>query len=172
MIDVLDSHYNYVKTRVQSLVNPTRKFMGATMAQDWPNETVQMESFYMLDLGQVPIGRQSYSASVPILSYTVQWTWLIAGTDIQNGVKGRNRAERYRTNYDMKNELRIALFPNFCEKLQFSLSGETVIKTSYDPQEYITWTPSTFRDRIDKPSGLVYGLCTVQITGMTGNIAA
>lgn len=172
MIDVLDSHYAYVKGRVAT-INPSRKFLGMMLAQDWPPDTVDMEAFYLLDLAVNPVERDAYSAADPIYIYTVQWTWLIAGTDLQDGLKGRNRGNRIRTSYQMKNELRQALYPNFCEKVQVSINASgTVIKTSYDPKEYIMWTPSSFKDRPDKESGLIYGTCTTQITGISAEIAA
>ncbi len=172
MIEVLDSHYNYVRTRVLA-ANASRLFKGAMKAQDWPEQNVHFEAFYMLDLGAPkPLGRQTYSASDQIFSYTVQWTWIVMGSDITTNTKGRNRADRYRTDYAMMEELRSGLFPNFCEKVQVSLDTDGIVqKTSYSPKEYIHWTPAEFNTRTDKESGLIYSMCTVRITGIAANIA-
>jgi len=168
----IDSHYFSVRNRVIAF-NPARKVMGVMDAQDWPPLNVEMESFYCLDLGAVPIGKQGYSATIPIVIHTVQWTWLVSGTDIQKGIQIKSRGDRYRINGQIEKELENGLYPGFAQKLSVEYAGadgSQLIGTPLDPVEYIMWSPASFVKKSDKVSGLLYGTCTVRITNMTDSI--
>lgn len=172
MTPAIDSFYQYVKARVVA-INSSRRFGGIMMAQDWPAPETQTESFYLLSLGEQPIGRQGYSAAIPILLYTLQWTWVIVGTDLTMELKGSNRGDRYRTLFTMKDELRKAMYPGFTEKKQIAISATGDITfSSLDPKEQIRWTPVSFKERVDKDSGTIYGTATTYLTDMSEKIAA
>jgi hypothetical protein len=172
MIAAIDSHYLAVKARIQTM-NPNRQVIGVMDAQDWPPQQVTMEAFYCLVLGEVPIGKQGWSATVPIKIHTVQWTWLIAGLDVQKGIQTRSRSSRYRTNYDMEKELEYGMYPGFTQKLiitQDPNNFSNLLTAPTDPVEYITWTPLSIVKKSDKVSGLLYGTATTKITNMSDTI--
>jgi len=171
MIEAIDSFFKTTKNRILS-INSNRKVIGVMTALDWPPQTVQMESFYLLTLAETPVRKEAWSPSNPIMTFTLQWVWMIAGTDLQPGLKGRNRGDRYRTAFAMKDELRKALYPQFCEKKYITTdSNGTVSFNSFDPPDYIRWTPPEFRDRSDRDSGLIYGLCALTLTAVTSEIS-
>jgi hypothetical protein len=160
----------YCKGRIQTL-NPNRQVVGVMSAQDWPPKNVSLESFYLLILGEVPLGKQAYSAAIPVKVHTVQWTWMIAGTDIQTGVQLRSRGDRYRTHFAMKGELENGNYPGFAAKQNVVLNGAgDLLAVPVTPSEPIMWSPVSFTDRNDKNSGLLYGIGTVRITDMTDQI--
>jgi len=167
----IDTHYLAVKTRVLA-VNAARVFVGVMSSQDWPPKDVQLEAFYLLVLGEVPLGKQADSASIPVKVHTVQWTWMIAGTDIQKGIQLRGRGDRYRTNFTMKGELENGVFPRFAQKQNVVVNSTgQLVGIPIVPTEYILWSPVSFVDRNEKASGLAYGIGTVRITDMTDAIS-
>jgi hypothetical protein len=168
----IDSFYLFVKGRIQTK-NPTRQVVGVMSGMDWPPETVQMESFYLLILGEAQPTKTALSAAVPIVVHTLQWVWLIAGTDIQANIQIRSRGDRYRTNQMMKEELLYGLYPYFSQKNTVTVSGNgALVVLPVVPTEFIRWSRPVFLDRNDKKSGLVYGSCSVHVTDMTEFIAA
>jgi len=173
MIEALDSHYLFVKNRIQTL-NPQRKLGGIMDAMDWPTQVVDFETIYCLTLGEVPIDKVGASAAIPILHHTVQWTWLILGTNPQAGLQIRSRGDRYRKHYQIVKEILNGTYPRFCEKLQVTSDPATgnLVTAHMNPIEYITWTPVSISKKVDKASGLLYGIATVRITNMTDLIAA
>ena len=173
LISAIDTHYDYVKQRIASF-NVSRKVVGIMDAQDWPPENVQMEALYCIALGEVPIGKSGFSPTIPILYHTVQWTWLIAGTDIQEGIQIRSRGDRYRTNYAIEKELEYGMYPQFAQKnyVQVNASNGAVIVLPVDPVEYIWWSPISFGKKSDRESGLLYGTGTVRITNMSDVISS
>lgn len=167
----IDSHYLAVKARVLN-INATRVFAGVMSSQDWPPKDVQLEAFYLLVMGEVPLGRQAYSASIPVKVHTVQWSWLIVGMDIQKGIQLRNRGDRYRTHFTMKGELENGVFPGFAQKQNVVVNNSgQLVAVPIVPTEYIVWSPVSFVDRNEKASGVTYGLGTVRITDMTDAIS-
>jgi len=103
--------------------------------------------------------------------HQVQWVWINKGTDLAAiNVKQANRGDRYRTGQNMKQELLYGLNPNYCPKLSWQLQGETFVGTPKVPAEAITWVPAVFHERIDKPSGNIYGSAAVRIQDMTDTI--
>lgn len=140
---------------------------------DWPNQDVQFEAFYCLVLGAAPIGPQTYSPYAMWMSHSLQWVWMLMGTDVQEGIRGRNRGDRYRTHHTMEQELLAALYPYYTQKKIWSLDGNGALQSAVtDPPESITWTPPIFRTRIDQPSGLTYGSASTELTDMTEVVAA
>jgi hypothetical protein len=154
-------------------LNPTRKVIGVMSAMDWPPKNVELEAFYLLVLGDVPLGKQAYSAAIPVKVHTVQWTWMIVGTDIQTGVQLRGRGDRYRTHFTMKGELENGAYPGFAQKQNVVLgSTGNLVPIPADPSEPIMWSPVSFGpDRNDKNSGVLYGIGTIRITDMSDQIS-
>lgn len=171
-VDAIDSHYQAVKARMNG-INPSRGVKGLLMARDWPPTAVSLESFYLLTLSDSSIGRQGYSQASPMKIAHVQWVWIIKGTDLQQGVRQSNRGDRFRTAFEMKDELTKALYPGFTEKMNFSLDGDgNWVGTPENPVEYITWTPVDFVEKSDKDSGVIWGTATIRIWQMTDTIAS
>lgn len=174
MSDAIDSHYHYVKGRVQAL-NPARKFMGIMDAEGWPPLKVATESFYLLTLGDNPSSKASVSPFNMRYTDVAQWTWIIAGTPLVNGIAGRNRGDSYQINEQMKKEMRNGIYPLFCEKQTLTpdpANSGSMILTSYNPRLFVDWTFPQFTKRSDRASGLIYGIGTVYLTATTEQITA
>lgn len=173
MIEAIDSHYQSVKQRVLAL-NSARQFGGIMEARDWPTQPQLFDAFYLLTLGFTPLGKQAYSATSLIVSHLLQWVWIGKGTDIQSGIVGANRGDRYRTSLRMQTELLNGLYPYFTQKQTWAADQNTgkVTGTPVQPPESILWTPPVFHSRTDKASGLIYGAASVNLTSMTDSIAA
>jgi hypothetical protein len=171
MIEWVDSHYCHVKERVTSK-NSTRKFSGVMDAEGWPPKVVDMEAFYLITLGHAPAARTVISAANNMYRTTVQWTWMVAGTDIERDFAGVNRGDRYRRHGKMVKELLNGAYPLFTEKKSFDMdSTGKLIKASFDPKQFIYWSVLEFTQRNDRESGLVYGIATTYLTGVATYIA-
>jgi hypothetical protein len=172
VLNGIDTYFEYVSNRMATIVNPQRKMVGVMDAMDWPPKNVLLEAFYLLTLGEKPlVDADFWSATITTVVHTVQWTWLITGSDLTSGKVGRSRGDRYRTNMQMRDELTHATYPWFAQKNEFSVLGTTptglaLQATPVVPNEDIWWTSLTFLNKIDRESGLVYGAATVQITDM------
>ena len=177
MLDAIDSYFEYVQARIIAN-NSNRKVIGVVDAMDWPPKNIQMESFYLMTLGEKPLtGKSFWSATIPVLNHTLQWTWIIAGSDLTSGKVGRSRGDRYRTNMTMREELLQANYPWWCEKKDWAVVGNTpsglaLTSQPLDPVENVWWTPLTFLNRIDREAGVIYGAATVQLMEMTEEILA
>lgn len=138
------------------------------MAQDWPPKNIEFDAFYLLTLGEQPIGRQGFSASIPIVGHEMQWQWVTKGVDISAGQVGPNRGIRFQNHFAMKGELEQALAPYFCEKKSWGPVGQPPVwtGTSLDPVESIMWAPPTYHEKLDKLSGTVYGIVAVRVWDM------
>lgn len=169
MLNAVDSLFEYVKSRMAT-INPARVLGGLVDAQDWPPQNVQMEALYLIALPAVPVGKETYSAAIPILMHTLQWTWMVQGTDLAQAIIGANRGDRYRKNMQIRQDLLAALWPNFAEKKSWSVVGQAVVGASLNPVEFMIWTPVQFLERIDKASGLLYGTATIHLTDMESPI--
>src|SRR5580692_7234491 len=151
--DGVDSFYQYVKGRINAFTTRTVPDIGGGVvagmlsAQDWPYKGVKFDAFYLLVLGEAPIGKQGYSAAVPIKFHQVQWVWINKGTDLTQGIRQANRGDRYRTMQTMKGELVNGHFPGFCEKLTYSLVNGVWTGVAENPVEYITWNPIEFHEK-------------------------
>jgi hypothetical protein len=172
MLNGIDTYWEYVSDRMTTVVNPDRQMIGVMDAMDWPPKNVVPEAFYLLVLGERPVTNKSFwSPTITTVVHTVQWTWLIIGTDLTQGKVGRSRGDRYRTNMIMRDELTHATYPWYAQKNEYSVVGNTpsglaLKATPVEPTEDIWWTPLTFLNRIDRDTGVVYGAATVQITDM------
>jgi hypothetical protein len=174
MIEAIDTHYVAVKKRILQL-NPDRQILGVMDAQDWPEQKVVNEALYLVTLGESPLGKSADSAAIPVVVHTVQWTWMIFGTDVQAGINLRSRGDKYRKHYQIIKELEYGLFPRYTQKCSVApnADGTDLVATPLtDPIEYILWNSPTITKRIDKPSGLLYGIASVRITNMSDVIQA
>jgi len=177
MLDAIDSYFQYVAGRMAT-INDQRQMVGVVDSMDWPPKTIVMEGFYLMTLGERPLTSKSFwSPTIPVLSHTLQWTWIIAGSDLTSGKVGRSRGDRYRTNMTMREELLKANYAWWCEKKDWSVVGGTpsglaLQSESLTPVENVWWTPPTFLNRLDRESGVIYGAATVQLVEMTEEITA
>lgn len=180
--DGIDSYYQYVKARINAFTNRTVDGItngvvaGMLDAQDWPSKDIKPGAFYLLDLGEAGIGKQGYSASTPIKFHQVQWVWVSLGTNLTQGIRQANRADRYRTMQAMKGELINGHYPGFCEKKTWALDPTGIwTGTSLNPVEYITWPPVEFHEKwsqVPNTSGVGYGSGAVRIADMLDEITA
>ncbi len=171
MIEAADTYYQEVKTRVLAKF-PSRVFAGLMEAQDWPLQQVDLEAFYLLTLGEVPLGRQAVSAAIPIYVHQLQWVWIIGGSDVESGVRSRSRGDRYRVGYQMKKELLDGMFPRFAEKKNWTVdTAGNLQSASRSPKESILWTYPDFLNRVDRPSGIVYSSASVRLTNFTDELS-
>lgn len=172
MQDAIDTYFEYVSNRMATIVNPSRQMVAIQDAADWPPKNVVLEAFYLLYLGARPItGKSFWSPTITTVVHSVQWTWIIAGSDLTQGKVGRSRGDRYRTNMKMRDELTHATYPWFAQKNTYSVLGSTptglaLEATPVSPTEDIWWTSLVFLNRVDRESGVVYGAASTQITDM------
>jgi len=170
--DAIYSHYNWVKARIK-IKNPDRKVAGLLNAQDWPEKPFKYDTFFLLDLNDVSVGRQGFSPSNPIKLRQVQWTWINSGTDLKQGERKPNRGDRFNLMLTMQEELLYALYPGYCEKLTWSLNAAGIwIGDSLTPPEFITWTPVEFHKKWDKESSIGYGAGAVSVQDITDQITS
>jgi hypothetical protein len=172
-LDALDTYYQYVKARINAYskrvvsIAPNKPLNGVVRgmlnAQDWPPKNVVFGAFYLLVLGEEPIGRQGFSPAVPIKFHVVQWTWIIKGDDLQPGERMANRGDRYRISQAMKWELTQGMWPNYAPKQTWNMVNGVFTGTPTNPVSTITWTPVKFDERFDKDSGIVYGTGSTRI---------
>lgn len=191
MIEAVDSYYQHVVSRMAT-INPNRQILGYMDAQGWPPQPVRFESFYLLTLGSTDAGKGVSTPAVPSATYVLQWAWVILGTDLTTGKVGRNRADRFRIEMQMRDELRQANYPLFSEKKSWSITGNSassiqLVSSSLSPQEYIRWSQLSFRvvgkraggvsvgagqAGSDQESGVMYGSASLSLTDITEMIAA
>lgn len=147
---------------------PQRTVVGVVEAMDWPPKQVQMNAFYLLTLGDVPM-QNVLSSSSTGWAHLVQWVWIIPGDDLSANQRGRNRGNRFRTIWQMKQELVYGLYPYFTEKKTWSAvqTGDTQITytgTSLNPVETFYWTrPKFIPNKLIETSGIAYGAAQVFI---------
>lgn len=163
-LEVLYSHYEFVRNRINAVTTRTPKDGGANNvvagilnAQDWPPRGVKLEMFYMLILGRDPVGRQGFSAANPIKFHIIQWTWIIKGSDLQQGVRQAYRGDRFVTMQTMEDELIYGINPNYAERQSWALQNGVFVATSFYPRRFFTWTPVSLHEKFDKDSGIAYG---------------
>lgn len=146
-------------------------------AMDWPPKNIVLQAFYLLVLGQRQVGKSFWSPTVPVYTHTLQWTWIISGTDLTQGVVGRSRGDRYRTDMTMKEELLQASWPWFAPKTQWSVVGSTpaglaLTSTPLNPPETMWFTQPAFVSHVDKTSGMTTGTATIYLTDMDKQITS
>lgn len=177
MIEAIDSHYRWVKSRILAL-NPNRTVVGIVDAMDWPPKEINFESFYLIVLGSsVPQGM--FSPTAMGMSTVVQWAWMIEGDDLTSATRGRNRGDRYRKHWTMLKELMNGLYPYFCEKKSWSAQQDgtgaiQLTSTSMNPVEQIWWSrprimPSTPKE---EKSGILVGGIQTSIGQSTDQITS
>ena len=180
-VDGIDSYYQYVKGRINAFTTRTVPDItngvvaGMLNAQDWPPKSIKFDAFYLLVGTDSPIGRQGYSAAVPIKFHNVQWAWINHGTDLVQGIRQANRGDKYRTMQIMKGELTNGHYPGFCEKFTWALNAAGVWSpTPENPVEYITWNPISFNEKWSQPggAGIGYGSGSVRVEDMLDVITA
>lgn len=166
MNDAIDTHLDWVINRLAT-INPNRKVYGPFDAQDWPPKQlrIQAEAFYLLYLGSDPSGSGQSSTS-PIYTVTLQWQWYVIGTEITNGIRGRARGDRGRTNRTMQEELLNSMFPFFAVKKSSSINeGDgSILLDNVTPQEQVNWTKPKFVRGPDKDGGVVFSIATVYLS--------
>lgn len=178
--DAVDSFYEWVKARIENYVTNvqspsyTRTIKGIFNAQDWPAKRLVPDAFYLLVLGEEPVGKQGWSPATPIVFHQVQWVWVNKGTDLaQANVQQANRGDRYRTAQLMKQELLYGMNPGYSPKLSYAMNGASFVGMPKVPAEAITWTPiSGFHEKLDKQSGLLYVAAATRIQDMTDTITS
>jgi hypothetical protein len=176
--DCIYSFYEYVKSRILAAAsNPTNtpKLVGGILnAQDWPPKNFAYDCFYLLIIGEAPIGSQGYSQYSPMIFHQIQWVWINRGTDTQPGTRQANRGDKYYIAQTMKGYLLNGLVPGYTQKLTWSMNSAgifTGVATS-TPNEPITWNPVTFHEKLDKASGLTYCAAALRVWDMTDAITA
>ncbi|MDE2098283.1 MAG: hypothetical protein KGL39_13605 [Patescibacteria group bacterium] len=163
LIAGLDTHFMAVKARIAA-VNPSRVVVGPMAAQDWPQQQLQFQAFYMLELGAMSFGG---TPTLVRLDHTVQWSWVIAGTDVTAGVQSKSRGDRYRISGQMRAEIVNALYPYFSPKLVYSANADgSLSSVALADGQAILWTQPVFRERVDEASGLVYDTATVHLSNL------
>src|SRR5882724_9931790 len=179
LVDAIDSYYMYVRTRLQqaivktpdgTTVTGTYLARGLVMALDWPPKNVEENRFYLLTMQDNPIGRQGYSAAMPMIIHNVIWKAIVIGDELTQGERAENRGTRFRTLWGMKEALRQAVFPNFTEKLSFSLVNGVWTGVSKNPIEYITWTPPVVKEMQAQDAGAVELSAMTRIWDMSDQI--
>lgn len=181
LIDSIDSHYWYVRTRLLQAVtkNPVGDSVtgafpaaGYVLAQDWPPKDVKPNEFYLLTMGDDPIGRQGYSASSPMQFHHVVWKAIVVGDELTQGERAANRGTRFRTLWALKEAFRQAMYPFFAEKLTFSIVNGRFVGVSKTPVQYITWTPPSVKETLQTDSGDVEFSAMLRIWDATDEILA
>lgn len=198
MLSILDSYYaavvqqmttigaritvpNVGSSGVQTIPQP---FGGIVNAADWPqtpvvNAVTPEGTLYLLVVNQVPIERRSQAQ----IEYEFQcnWQWILLGTDLQAFTQGLNRSDRYRTDMQIRENLRQANYPGFCRQQDSSLNPEsgaitwTNSVTPYptNPIEIVRWSKLRFMPKYDNQnSGVVYGSARVEVIGISDVLAA
>lgn len=167
--DTLDSFYQYVKQRIESF-NVNRQFGGIVSARDWPFKTATPEAFYlMIDKSSPSKNVKSWQS--PLYTFSLQWTWLIIGTDVAPTVLAANRGDKYRTNGIMQEEMLNGLYPGFCEKQQYKIQPnpinnqpQVVAVGPYVPSEKLWWDKPNFSEKIDRNTGILFSYGSVRVS--------
>jgi hypothetical protein len=134
-------------------------------AQDWPPKGADLilNAFYLLVLGEEPVGKSGFSPAVPIKFHVVQWNWIIKGSDLQPGEQLANRGDRYRIMQAMKWELTQGMFPNYAPKQTWNIVNGVFTGSPIPGAQAITWTPIKFHESYPKDSQLAYGVGETRI---------
>lgn len=170
MIDAVDSYIRYVRLRMAS-INPERLIKGPMDAQEWPTKQVVNGALYLLTFSD---SSGNGTPAVPVYSHMLQWAWIVFGDPLCDDKRGRNRGNRYRVDFQIKDELRRATYPNFAPKVHLTVDNAgTLTATPLDNQEAISWTEIDFGPKNpDKASGVIYGYATTYVTQFTEPIVA
>jgi hypothetical protein len=179
-VDAVDSFYQYWRARINAVTKRTvlglkagNVVAGMLDAQDWPNKNVKFDAFYLLNVGDVPIGRDGYSTYIPILLRQVQWVWINKGQELVQGIRQASRGTRFRTLEAMKGELLYASAPGYAPKLSWAEdNNDNWTGTPLNPPEVIEWKPLEFHSKLDKATGVIYGSAMTRLVDMSDAIAS
>lgn len=174
IISAVDTLWSSFTTRMTT-INPQRLLMGIMDAQDFPPQTVEPDAFYLVTKTEHPLGKNRDSAALPIYVYLVDFTWVNIGTNIgtAQNLEGKNRGDRYRTNYQMKSELIQALYPRFAEKVQAPSGTVLANQASFTLttlNEPVWWDYPKFTVRADRNSGLLYTTAQVELKAVAEGV--
>lgn len=176
LISAIDSYFSYVAQQMATL-NAQVFVNGATIAQpmggvvdarDWPQTPVVEGALYLLLQRVQPIGGTEAQIEY---EYFCQWSWLLIGTDIQAKQQTQSRADRYRANFQVMENLRQSNYPSFCRKQDYSADSQGNIQSVFSNSEYpvsatemVRWTRLDFMPRSDNAhSGVTYGAARVSL---------
>lgn len=176
LIDEIDSHYEAVKARVLA-VNSSRVFGGVVDARDWPFQQAQEGVFYLAtDKGEPARSVNSWHS--PLYIYTVNWVWLLIGTDIAQNAQQSNRGDRYRTHFQMQQEMLNGCWSGFCEKQKWGVTGSKpdgsaiVTGTPYVPSEKVWWGKPILSEKKDRTTGILFGYAGLRLSAFAPAISS
>ena len=180
-VSPVDTYFAYVVQQMATLkatvsINGNlvpQPFGGVVNARDWPQSPVVEGALYLLVLTQNPNNKGMPSQAQMGYEYFCQWVWLLLGTDIQASQLVQNRADRFRQEMQIVENLRQASYPGWTRKMDVSV--DTNGNLSFVPSssvvpvnalEMITWTNLRFMPKPDnEKSGVSYGAAAVEIHG-------
>lgn len=182
LISPIDAYFSFVVAQLATLqakafINGAlvnQPIGGIANARDWPNTPADEGALYLLFLQASPSEREDpiISQSQMAYDYYCQWVWMLIGTDIAANQQTQNRADRYRSNFQIMSNLRQANYPGFCQKRDYSVNPSDGVVSSVPSQsafpvssiETVMWTPLKFMPRSDNAkSGLVFGAAAVEL---------
>lgn len=162
--DEIETYYFHVSANM-AVLNSSQKFGGISDARDWPQVKIKEGYLYLLIVGISPT--QQGTRANPGNRYTLQWNWIVIGTDIQAGQVSANRGDKYRTNIGIQQSLASASYPGFAQVnsyTQDSGSPSNLIATPIDPEGWVRWSRPDFRGTNDfKRSGVLNGIASLNL---------
>lgn len=176
LISALDSYYISIQNQMAVLgatvtINGSivpQPFGGLVNARDWPQTPPMEGALYLLFINAIPT--KGGTAAQREYEYFLQWVWLIIGSDIVASQQEQSRANRYRTNLQVMENLNQASYPGFARKMDFSADSQGVISSVGSSSDYpksdwesIRWTDPRFMPKSDNQSGLIYGAAAVEL---------
>lgn len=160
----IETYYFHVAGNMATL-NPSQKFGGISDARDWPQVKVRENYLYLLVVGVSPT--QQGTRANPGNRYTLQWNWIVIGSDIQPGHVSANRGDKYRTNLTIQQNLTNASYPGFALVNAYTQDPTTpanLIVTPVSPQGWARWSRPDFRGTNDfKRSGVLNGIASLNL---------
>lgn len=182
IISIIDSYYQFVSQQMVAInaqinVNGAliqQPMCGYVQARDWP-QTPQVEGGLYLLILSTPLGGGLKSRAQEQVEVVCQWQWLLVGTDITAIQLAQNRGDRFRTNFQITENLRQANYPRFCRKQDYSVTPTGVLQSipstsvyPVSPIESVTWTPLRFMPHTDSQiSGLTFGVAALELYGFS-----
>jgi hypothetical protein len=159
-------------------IAPSQQFAGIINARDWPMTPPIEGALYLIFIQANPLNGGTQSQNK--FEYICQWMWYLIGTNIPSSEQAENRGDRYRTSMGIVQNLRQANYPCFCKKQTYSCNPVTGVVTgtpftspSVGGAESIWWTFPKFMQKSDNnKSGLVYGICAVNVYGFDDVLAS
>jgi len=168
IIGAPETHFRWVKNRIIAL-NSDRIVPGIVDALDWPPKEFVPNAFYMI-LEDTPTRAGFGTKATMGMSTLVEWAWMVPGDNLQANQVGRNRGNRFRTNWQMMSELMYGLFPYFCPKETWATAennGQVTYTGTPLPGETIWWSNPKFskaQAQDEKKSGILYTVATIGLS--------